>query len=112
MSERVVETVVESSCKNERDIFVFEQKLKEIIKPKKYFHFKVGSKRGNTLLTQLRLGRFFFNSHSFHLGMEELPVFDIFMLKSTIPTSCCRALSSRNRGMFYLELFQNFFQIL
>ena len=63
--------------KNERDIFVFKQKLKEIIQPKKYFHFKFGSKRGNTLLTQLRLGRSFLNSHSFQLGMKVLPVCDI-----------------------------------
>ena len=66
-----------SYLKNERDICVFKQKLKEVIKPKKYFHFKYGSKRGNTLLTQLRLGRSFLNSHSFQLGMEELPVCDI-----------------------------------
>ena len=66
-----------NSLKNERDIVVFKEKLKVAIKPKKYFHFKYGSKRGNALLTQLRLGRSFLNSHSFHLGTEELPFCDI-----------------------------------
>ena len=46
-----------NSLKNERDLVVFKEKLKEKIKPKKYFHFKFGSKRGNALLTQLRVGR-------------------------------------------------------
>ena len=66
-----------SYLKNKRDICVFKQKLKEVIKPKKYFNFKYGSKIGNTYLTELRLERYFFNSHSFQLGMEELPVCDI-----------------------------------
>ena len=39
--------------------------------------FKFGSKRGNALLTQLRVGRSFLNSHSFVLGMEDLPYCDI-----------------------------------
>ena len=66
-----------NSLKNERDLVVFKEKLKEKIKPKKYFHFKFGSKRGNALLTQLRVGRSFLNSHSFVLGMEDLPYCDI-----------------------------------
>ena len=49
-----------NSLKNERDIVAFKEKLKEKIKPKKYFHSKFGSKRGNALPTQLRVGRLFF----------------------------------------------------
>jgi hypothetical protein len=73
-----------NSLKNERDLVVFKEKLKEKIKPKKYFHFKFGSKRGNTLLTQLRVGRSFLNSHSFLLGMEELPYCDFCYVEENI----------------------------
>ena len=73
-----------NSLKNERDLFVFKEKLKDKIKPKKYFHIKYGSKRGNSLLTQLRVGRTFLNSHSFLLGMEELPYCDICYVEENI----------------------------
>ena len=63
---------------------MFKEKLKEKIKPNKYFHFKFGSKRGNTLLTQLRVGRSFLNSHSFLLGMEELPYCDFCYVEENI----------------------------
>ena len=46
--------------KNEGTLCVPKQKLKKVIKPKKYFHFKYGSKGGSTLLIQLCLGRSFF----------------------------------------------------
>ena len=91
---------------------MFKQKLKEVIKPKKYFHFKYGSKRGNTLLTQLRVGRSFLNSHSFQLGMEELPVCDICYVEehnSHFMLSC--AFFTEQRGVLFKtvsELVPNF----
>ena len=68
---------IRNSLTNKRDIIVLKEKLKVAIKPKKYFHFKYGSKRGNALVIQLHLGISFLISHSFHLGMEELPFCDI-----------------------------------
>ena len=66
-----------NSLKNESNMVVFKEKLKGKSNLKKYFHFKFGSKRGNALLTQIRVGRSFLNSHSFVLGMEDLPYCDI-----------------------------------
>ena len=41
------------------------------IKPKKQKHFNFGSKRGNSLLTQLRVGRSFLNSHGYKINLTE-----------------------------------------
>ena len=88
--------------------FMIKEKLKEKIKPKKYFHFKFGSKRGSALLTQLRVGRSFLNSHSFVLGMEDLPYCDICYVEEN---TFYPAFSLKNRGMFDLKLSQSSFQI-
>ena len=39
--------------------------------PKKQKHFNFGSKRGNSLLTQLRVGRSFLNSHGYTINLTE-----------------------------------------
>ena len=46
----------------------FKQRLKELLKPQQARHYSYGSRLGNKLLTRLRLGRTFFNSHGFAIG--------------------------------------------
>ena len=55
----------------EHDLPTFKENLKRKLKPKKYKHFNWGSKRGNALLTQLRVGRSFLNSHSFAINLAD-----------------------------------------
>ena len=55
----------------EHDLPTFKDYLKEKLKPKKYKHFSWGSKRGNALLTQLRVGRSFLNGHSFAINLTD-----------------------------------------
>ena len=55
----------------EPDIAIFKDTLKLEMKPKKYKHFNWGSKRGNALLTQLRVGRSFLNAHGFAINLSD-----------------------------------------
>ena len=53
------------NLKCEKDLSQFKSKFKELVKPIKQKHFSRGKKRANTLLTQLRVGRSFLNSHRY-----------------------------------------------
>ena len=53
------------------DICEFKFRLKIHLKPKKQKHFRRGTKRGNSLLTQLRVGRSQLNAHKFTLGLSD-----------------------------------------
>ena len=64
---------LENSLKSEHDISIFKQNLKVKLKPKRYKHFSRGSKRGNMLHTQLRVGRSFLNLHGFTIGLSDSP---------------------------------------
>ena len=81
----------ENILKNECDIKNFKDKLKDKIKPKKIKHFAWGSKRGNALWTQLRVGRSFLNAHGFAINL--------------VDTDLC--LSSRSKTVlhFYTKCF-------
>ena len=56
---------------SESDLIIFKEKLKRKIKPPKIRHYNWGSKRGNALWTQLRVGRSFLNSHGFAIHLAE-----------------------------------------
>ena len=60
---------LENNLKSEFEIQEFKSKLKVIIKPKKQRHYNRGCKRGNSLLTQLRVGRSFLNFHGFSINL-------------------------------------------
>ena len=64
---------LEVSVQTEYDLSVFKEKLKVKFKPKKHKHFARGSKRGNALVTQLRVGRSYLNSHGFSIGLADSP---------------------------------------
>ena len=64
---------LENDVKSEHDISIFKEKLKVKLKPKRFKHFSRGSKRGNSLLTQLRVGRSYLGQHSFTIGLSESP---------------------------------------
>ena len=59
------------NLKGEGDFSQFKLLLKCHIKPKKHRHFNRGSRRGNSLLTQLRVGRSHLNVHKFTIGLSE-----------------------------------------
>ena len=44
---------------------------KNTFKPKKQKHFNRGCKRGNALLTQLRVGRSYLNSHGYSINLAD-----------------------------------------
>ena len=60
-----------NQLKSECDIEQFKINLKKIIKPKKQKHYSRGCKRGNSLLTQLRVGRSYLNSHGYSINLVE-----------------------------------------
>ena len=51
----------------------FKKDLKVSLKPTKFKHFSYGSKLGNKLITRLRVGRSFLNSHSYAVGKANSP---------------------------------------
>ena len=51
----------------------FKKELKVSLKPTKIKHFSYGSKLGNKLLTRLRVGRSFLNSHGYAIGKTPSP---------------------------------------
>ena len=57
--------------KSETDIKLFKINLKFTIKPKKQIHFNRGCTQGNSLLTQLRVGRSLLNTHGFSVNLTE-----------------------------------------
>ena len=65
---------LDSSVKVEKDITKFKDMLKLKLKPKKYKHFSRGPKKGNRLLTQLRVGRSFLNAHRHAIGLSDSPI--------------------------------------
>ena len=61
---------LQTEIKSEKDIAIFKSSLKSKIKPKKHKHFSRGCKTGNSLLTQLRVGRSFLNVHGFQINFS------------------------------------------
>ena len=55
----------------EHDLVAFKENLKVKMKPRKIRHYGWGSKRGNTLWTQLRVGRSFLNAHGFAINLSD-----------------------------------------
>ena len=62
---------LKNHLKGENDISLFKSNLKSVFKPKKQKHFSRGSKRGNSLLTQLRVGRSLLNSHGYSINLAD-----------------------------------------
>ena len=60
-----------TDIQSENDIITFKEKLKFKLKHKKHKHFSWGSKRGNALQTQLRVGRSLLNSHGFSINLAD-----------------------------------------
>ena len=57
-------------CKNIED---FKTHTKKEMKPPRHKHFSRGDKLGNSLLTQIRVGRSYLNEHKFTIGHSESP---------------------------------------
>ena len=55
------------------DMVEFKTQLSLTFKPKRYRHFRVGSKNLNSHHTQLRVGRTLLNSHQFAIGLSPTP---------------------------------------
>ena len=64
---------LEPSLQSEQDLNFFKEKLKQKLKPKRHKHFSRGPRRGNALVTQLRVGRSFLNGHGFSIGLQDSP---------------------------------------
>ena len=62
---------LEVNLASQHDMTIFKDDLKAKLKPKKQRHFNWGSKRGNSLHTQLRVGRSFLNGHSFEINLAD-----------------------------------------
>ena len=60
------------STKN-HDLIDFKNELKSQLKPTKNKFYEFGSKLGNKLITRLRVGRSYLNSHSYAVGKSESP---------------------------------------
>ena len=56
-----------------KDLYEFKSCIKNEIKPPKYKHFSRGNKKGNSLLTQIRVGRSFLKQHCFTIGLSDSP---------------------------------------
>ena len=61
------------SIKQQRDIVEFKNALKLNYVPKRYKFLSRGDKKGNRLLSQIRVGRSYLNSHSFAIQMSPSP---------------------------------------
>ena len=62
---------LEKSVKNKLDKEMFKAKLKNKLKPPKYWHYKYSNKYINSLLCQLRVGRTYLKADSFAIGLSE-----------------------------------------
>ena len=82
---------METPIKNEPDLKTFKEKLEIKLKPKKHKHFSCGSRTGNALLTQLRVGRSFLNEHRFNIGLSE--------------TKLCICEATENNAHFLMSCF-------
>jgi len=67
---------LKSSIQSIQDINDFKTEIKLHLKPTRHKHLTKGSKLGNKLLTQLRLGRSFLRDHSFTLGLSDTTACD------------------------------------
>ena len=61
------------SCRSKVDIDLFKEELREYLVPKRYKFLARGSKLGCKLLTQIRVGRSYLNSHSYSVGKSLSP---------------------------------------
>ena len=61
---------LDKSLKGEGDQDIFKAKLKQILKPKKQPHYKIGNKHINTLHCRLRVGRSFLKAHGFAINLS------------------------------------------
>ena len=61
------------SCRTKVDIDLFKEELREHLVPKRYKFLARGSKIGCKLLTQIRVGRSYLNSHSYSVGKSLSP---------------------------------------
>ena len=66
------------------DFSEFKEKLKVTLKPKKFKHYSYGSKLGNKLLTRLRLGRTYLNSHGYVIGKVTSPACQCHFTDETV----------------------------
>ena len=56
----------------ENDMTEFKNKIKDLFRPTKFkFFSRTGNKRGESLMTQLRVGRSYLNDHRFPIGQSE-----------------------------------------
>ena len=62
---------LDTNLKTENDLKTFKTSLKSHLKPKKIRHFAWGSKLGNKLWTQLRVGRSQLNLHKFTINLSD-----------------------------------------
>jgi hypothetical protein len=61
------------SCRVKTDKDLFKQEFKNHISPKRYKFLSMGTKVGCKLLTQIRVGRSYLNSHSYTVGKTPSP---------------------------------------
>ena len=54
-------------------MLIFKENLSKLYKPIKYKHNSISSKYGNMLITRLRVGRSFLNSHCYSIGLSPSP---------------------------------------
>ena len=66
-----------------KDVKEFKISINSYIKPKRYKFFSCGSKLGNKLLTQIRVGRSHLKQHKFTIGLAESPVCQCFYPSET-----------------------------
>ena len=62
-----------NSCRSKVDNDMFKEELREHLVPKRYKFLARGSKIGCKLLTQIRVGRSYLNSHSYSVGKSLSP---------------------------------------
>ena len=62
-----------TSCRNKSDKDLFKQELKLFLCPNRYKFLSRGTKMGCKLLTQIRVGRSYLNSHGFTVGKSLTP---------------------------------------
>ena len=75
---------LQKNLAEDNDILSFKKKLKLKIKPPKIKHYSWGSKRGNALLTQLRVGRSLLNVHSFAINLADSPLCQCARLETNL----------------------------
>ena len=61
-----------------KDVADFKEYINKERKPPRYKHFSRGSRKGNSLLTKIRVGRSDLNQHKFTIGLVDSPQCDCF----------------------------------